>query len=47
MIAPEKLPDMIRSWIDSGKVPADIQLHIRWFDGSLGAGISLFLRGGL
>lgn len=47
MSDPEKLPDMIMDWIESGEDPQEIHLHIRWFDGSLGAGIALFLRGSL
>lgn len=44
MSDPEKLPDMIMSWIANGEDPEEMSLRINWLFGSLGAGIFLFIR---
>ena len=44
MSDPDKLPDMLLSWMANGEDPEEIHMRIRWFEGSIGAGIFLFLR---
>lgn len=43
MSAPIKLPDTILSWLNEDSNPEELSLRYRWWQGSLGAGIILFL----